>query len=1014
MAHRLLSRRLILSSSMLASAVIGYGRRAYAACVPAGGSSFICSGASTGQSISAANADVSTLPGFSVTTASSNALSITGSGDLFYTDTNFSPLTAVAGNGLNMSTNVVAPGSITIHTNGVINTRNYGIRARNIGTGALSITADGDITSAGTTTLSRGISAINFGTDLSVVTGAGVSVTGARYGILGRNYGTGSTTVTVNGDVTASGTTGIDTAIVARGNAGVTLTTATGTTVSGQENGLFLQSSGNGSLNITVNGDVTGTNDDGIYARTGAGGSIAVTVASTSQVTSTGIGADDFAIDTSALGIVNGATNLTVAGTLNGGAGGAVRFHRSSALADRLELHPTAVINGTVFAGPGSDTLALGGIGAGNFDVSQIGPAAQYQDFEVFEKVGASAWTLIGTNASITDWTVNAGVLSVQGMMPNTAFTVDGGTLALGATGDISSVNLNGAASVFDISGTTAGASITSLSGVAGSSVTLGSQTLTLSGAAGTFGGVLAGSGGLTLDGGTETLTGTSTYTGATNINGGTLALASTGSIANSGGVKLNGAASVFDISGTTAGASITSLSGVAGSSVTLGSQTLTLSGAAGTFGGVLAGSGGLTLDGGTETLTGTSTYTGATNINGGTLALASTGSIANSGGVNLNGAASVFNISGTTAGASITSLSGVAGSSVTLGSQTLTLSGAAGTFGGVLAGSGGLTLNGGTETLTGTSTYTGATNINAGTLLVDGSIASSSGVTVNSGGTVGGTGTLPSTAINGGVLSPGTPIGVLNVQGILSFTPTSTYQVSISPSASGRTDVTGTAALSGTALVIAYPGSYPKNSTYTILTAAGGVNGTFSDLSWASDFLCACLSYDANNVYLNITSTGLTFADVGRTANQVATGAAVELLDTGNPIYDVIVLGSAEQARAAFDLLSGEIYASGFGMMLDDSRYVRDAVFGRLRQTYGSGAGSPPTALTGSAAVVNGAADNASSTGLTSTMPPVQKDSVNTTWAQAVGTWGHGGRRKCRRLKALPRRRLQRLRRHL
>lgn len=777
---------------MLASAVIGYGRRAYAACVPAGGSNFICSGASTGQSISAANANVSTQPGFSVTTASSNALAITGSGDIFYTDTNFSPLTATSGNGLNVS-NAAGQGSITINTNGAITARNYGIRGRNFGSGALTITANGDVISTGTgvTSLSRGIIAVNSGTDLSVTTGVGASVSGLRYGILSRNYGTGSTTVTVNGDVTAGGTTGTDVGILARGNVDVTVTTAAGTTVSGQETGIFARSDGNGSVNITVNGDVTGTNDDGIYARTGSSGSIAITVASTSQVTSNGTGADDFAIDTSSF--VTSSTSLTVAGTLNGGAGGAVRFQN---LDDRLELHPTAIINGTVFAGAGTDTFALGGTGAGSFDVSQIGPAAQFRDFEVFEKVGAGQWTLTGTNTSIASWTVNDGVLSVQGTMPNTAFTVNGGTLALVGTGNISSVDLTGATSVFDISGTTAGATIPSLSGVAGSMVVLGNQTLTLSNASATFGGVMSGTGGLTLNAGTETLTGTNTYTGATTING--------------------------------------------------------------------------------------------------------------------------------------------------------------------------------------------------GTLLVDGSIASSSSVTANSGGTVGGLGTLSSTTINGGILSPGPPIGTLNVQGTLGFSPTSTYRVDISPATSDRTNVTGTATLAGTVHVVAQPGTYPRNSTYTILTAAGGLSGTFSDLTFASDFLCACLSYDATNVYLRITSTGLTFAGVGQTPNQVATGAAVELLDTGNSIYDVIVLGNAEQARAAFDLLSGEIHASVIGIMLDDSRHVRDAVLGRLRQAYGSGAGSPPTALTGNAALAYVSGDKRASSSFAAMESGPWRGPVVATWAQAIGTWGH------------------------
>ncbi len=787
-------RHLILSSSMLASAVIGYGRRAYAACVPAGGSNFLCSGASTAQSVSAANANVSTLPGFSVTTVSPNALTITGSGDVVYTDTNFSPLTATSGNGLNVS-NAAGPGSITINTNGAVTARNYGIRGRNFGSGALSITANGDVISTGTgvASLSRGIVAVSSGTDLSVTTGVGTTVSGLRYGIVSRNYGTGTTTVTANGDVAASGTTGTDVGILARGTADVVVTTAAGTTVSGQEIGISARSDGAGALNITVNGDVTG--NTAIYARTGAGGSIAINVGSGSSVTSNGTG---YAVDTSTFASANGATNLTVAGTLNGGTGGAVRFHQGSALADRLELHPTAVINGTVFAGPGTDTLALGGTGTGSFDVSRIGSAAQYRDFETFEKVGASQWTLTGTNTGISDWTVNAGLLSIQATMPNTDFSVNGGTLALIGAGNISNsiVNLNGATSVLDISGAVAGGTIASLSGVVGSAVALGNQTLTLSNASGTFGGAISGSGGLTLDGGTERLTGISTYTGATTIN--------------------------------------------------------------------------------------------------------------------------------------------------------------------------------------------------AGTLLVDGSIASSSGVTANSGSTLGGTGTLPATAINGGILSPGPAIATLNVQGTLSFTPSSTYQVEISPASSDRTSVTGTAALAGTAHVIAGAGSYPRNTTYVILTAAGGLSGAFSGSNFASDFLCACLSYDANNVYLQITSTGLTFAGVGQTPNQIATGGAVEGLGVGNPIYDVIVLGTAEQARSAFDLLSGEVHASAVGMVLDDSRHVRDALLGRLRQSYG-GSSNPLASLTPGGPVLAYArtTNDHPALGFGAKKTAMPAENVVAGWGQTIGAWG-------------------------
>ncbi len=53
------------------------------------------------------------------------------------------------------------------------------------------------------------------------------------------------------------------------------------------------------------------------------------------------------------------------------------------------------MIQGNVAANTGvTNTLRLGGDTNASFDVSTIGP--QYQNFNVFEKNGASTWTLIG------------------------------------------------------------------------------------------------------------------------------------------------------------------------------------------------------------------------------------------------------------------------------------------------------------------------------------------------------------------------------------------------------------------------------------------------------------------------------------------------------------------------------------------------------------------------------------------------------------------------------------------
>ncbi|HWR00446.1 MAG TPA: autotransporter domain-containing protein [Chlorobaculum sp.] len=254
---------------------------------------------------------------------------------------------------------------------------------------------------------------------------------------------------------------------------------------------------------------------------------------------------------------------------------------------------------------------------------------------------------------------------------------------------------------------------------------------------------------------------------GSTSVAAGTkLELLGNGSIAASSGVEDNG---TFDISGTTSGASITTLGG--NGSVLLGSKTLTLTDASDTFTGVIGGtSGSLAITGGTETLGGTNTYTGGTTVaNGATLALSGSGSIAASSEVADYG---TFDISGTTSGASITTLSG--NGSVLLGSKLLTLTDASDTFSGVISGNqGSLTLSGGSETLTGANTFTGMTTISAGTLTVNGSL--NSPVTVGTAGTLKGTGYIYNYVDVLGYLSPGTSPGTLHVAGNVTMVSGST-----------------------------------------------------------------------------------------------------------------------------------------------------------------------------------------------------------------------------------------------
>ncbi|WP_295850304.1 autotransporter domain-containing protein [Tardiphaga sp.] len=295
------------------------------------------------------------------------------------------------------------------------------------------------------------------------------------------------------------------------------------------------------------------------------------------------------------------------------------------------------------------------------------------------------------------------------------------------------------------------------------------------------------------------------------------------------------------------------------------------------TLSGAISGAGGMTKTGsGTLTLSGAGSYLGATGVNVGTLQAGignafspnSAYTIANGARLDLNGFSQTV---GSLAGAG----------AVTLGTATL----AAGrdntstTFSGAISGSGGLTKTGtGALTLSGANSFTGGTAVNAGTLSVNGSIATSSLTTVNASGTLGGTGTVGNTVITGGTLSPGNSIGTLNVAGNLAFSSASSYLVEVSAANADRVNVSGAAALGGAIVKASFAtGNYVARQ-YTILNATGGVSGSFGsqvNTNLPTSFISA-LSYDANNVYLNLALNYAAAFGNGLSSNQAAVGNAI------------------------------------------------------------------------------------------------------------------------------------------
>ena len=331
----------------------------------------------------------------------------------------------------------------------------------------------------------------------------------------------------------------------------------------------------------------------------------------------------------------------------------------------------------------------------------------------------------------------------------------------------------------------------------------------------------------------------------------------------------------------------VTANVGVTGGTVTYGN---TIGGTGLTTGGVNTA---LNKTGaGTLVLSATNTFTGNVNISGGALSVATTanlGNLANDVIISNGGTLAVtgtttfangrdFKIAGLStidiAAATTTTLQGIVADGATAG--TLIKAGA------------------GTLLLSATNTYTGATNVNGGTLRAGsaGAFGASTSFSVASGATLDlngfnhtfgaltGAGTVSgaNTTISG-TFTPGngTPGSSMTIGGNLAFQSAAQYVLQLNPATSSFASVTGTATLAGANVNANYAaGSYVQKQ-YTILTATGGVSGTFGSVTNVGlpSTLHSTLSYDANNAYLNL-ALNFTTPGGGLNTNQQAVGNAL------------------------------------------------------------------------------------------------------------------------------------------
>lgn len=424
--------------------------------------------------------------------------------------------------------------------------------------------------------------------------------------------------------------------------------------------------------------------------------------------------------------------------------------------------------------------------------------------------------------------------------------------------------------------------------------------------------------------GSTWTLTGTSTFTGTTTIAEGELH-GTTDSLA---GTFVNDASLVFD-------------------------QTTN-----GTFAGDVSGTGNLTKTGtGVATFTGDSSYTGITNITGGTLLL--DGTLANTPTINITGGTLQLGgnerlsdqVSVTITGGTfdlndhtetIGSLAGTGGT-LALGTGNLILAGTSNTiFAGSITGAGSIDVAGsGTLALTGDSSgFTGWTAVETGKSLA---VIGILGGNIDVNGLLQGSGTVGGDVFvsTGGTIAPGNSIGTLTILG--NYTQNGTYEVEIDDA--GNSDliqVGGTATIGGSSLsVLAAPGNYLAGAQYTILTAAGGINGTYAAVTDDLPLFDIEVIYNSFEVLLALISNGTRFADVADNFNQLQVANTLDALGpnaTGDLqfLIDQLALQNTAGVQRGLQSLDAELFGSTASIKFEATDLYLRANVNYLRQRIG------------------------------------------------------------------------------
>jgi outer membrane autotransporter protein len=803
-----------------------------------------------------------------------------------------------------------------------------GIGANNIGTGATSVTATGNVEAGDT-----GIYVFNAATATHLIVNA-ADVSGGLTGINARNWGTGATVISATGIVEGG--------IYGRNEASAIALVIDANEVNSTETGIEAWNDGTGNTSITATGVLTGGSQAGVLVNNGAtAGDLSV------AVTDVIGGRYGIGVANGSAGAAPGDTTVVATGTVSGEAYGILAINGDVSNAAIGMLVPE-VSGGDDLLGGNDLRIEANNVSGGELGIATLNGGTGATSIYVADAVEGNLGGILAENGgSATDLTIIAG--DVSGNIGIGGWNDGTGATSITATGTV----LGGAAGIYAFNGDlTTDLTIYAVDvsggeiGIAALNSGTGETAIhavgSVDGPIGAFNEENATNLVIEAADVSQSITAGNFGTGATSIT-------ATGPV--QGGIFAENYKQATDITISVAEVSI----GIGTGNFGTGATSITATGPV--HGGILARNGEQATDitinatdvsGGTVGIFGANEGTGATSI---TAIAVVEGSFAGIAAYNAATATDLtinaYDVSGDTYGIYAANMSAGATTIKTTGTVTgpsaIVASGNTIdlTNNGVIVGL--ISLDSATTTFTNNGVWNGAGGESlftggASTLVSNGMVLGGTNASLAEATTWSGLGQF--TTHGTVMLADGDAGDVLTTTGNAEFAAGSALSVDVG--GAGGTDrfvSAGTVVLDGTSLNVNSAGALSYGTRYTVLTADGGLTGTFdtiTGLPGPTAFLAVEEGYDANTAWLE-TIKYRNFADAGATPNQIATGQGLDTIAPGSALFTAVAnLPTDAEAQFAFDQLSGEIHASAQTALIEDSRFVRNAANDRIRAAFG------------------------------------------------------------------------------